>query len=301
MNRKAQQDISRKLKVLNYAEEIGNISKTCRYFGICRETFYKWKRAYAAHGESGLVNNKPCPENHKLRIPKEIEEKILYLRQHYHFGPDMIVWHLERYHQIKVSRNGCYNVLVRNKLNRLPENIKLRSRNKFKRYEKRVPGHHIQIDVKFLFFKDNLGNKIKRFQYTAIDDCTRIRALKIFEKHTQNNAIKFLDYVIDKFPFRIKTVRTDNGHEFQNKFNAHVCDMGLQHVYIRPATPRLNGKVERSHLTDKREFYQCLDYVDDVDLNQKLAQWESYYNFLRPHAAHYGKTPYEKLKVAMLG
>jgi len=90
MNRKAQQDISRKLKVLNYAEETGNISKTCRHFGICRETFYTWRRAYVAYGEDALINNKPCPENHNLRIPKEIEEKIVYLRQHYHFGPDMI-------------------------------------------------------------------------------------------------------------------------------------------------------------------------------------------------------------------
>ena len=301
MNRKAQQDISRKLKVLNYAEKTGNISKTCRHFGLCRETFYTWRRAYLAQGENGLINNKPCPENHKLRTPKDIEEKIVYLRKHYHFGPDMIAWHLDRYHQIKVSRNGCYNVLVRNKLNRLPENIKIRSRNKFKSYEKKVPGHHVQIDVKFLFFKDKDGNRIKRFQYTAIDDCTRVRALKIYEKHTQANSIRFLNYVVDKFPFRIKMIRTDNGHEFQTKFNAHIADFGLEHAYIKPATPRLNGKVERSHLTDKREFYQCLEYVDDVDLNQKLAQWESYYNFLRPHTAHYGKTPYEKLQIAMLG
>ena len=47
----------------------------------------------------------------------------------------MIVWHLQRYHEIKVSRNGCYQVLKRNKLNRLPENIKKRSSNKFTRYE----------------------------------------------------------------------------------------------------------------------------------------------------------------------
>ena len=133
MNRKAQHDIARKLKVLEYAEETGNISKTCRYFGICRETFYTWKRNFAAQGEDGLINHKPCPENHKLRIPKMIEEKIVYLRQHYHFGPDMITWHLARYHDIKVSRNGCYNVLVRNKLNRLPENVNVRSRNQFKR------------------------------------------------------------------------------------------------------------------------------------------------------------------------
>jgi len=91
MNRRAEHDISRKLKVLNHAKEIGNISKTCRYFGICRETFYKWKRAYAVKGEKGLIDSRPCPENHKLRIAKPIEEKILYLRTHYHFGPDMIV------------------------------------------------------------------------------------------------------------------------------------------------------------------------------------------------------------------
>lgn len=107
MERKAEHDISRKLKVLNHAIEHGNISKTCRYFGICRETFYTWRRAYESGGNDALVNNKPCPENHKLRIPRLIEDKIVYLRSTYHFGPDMIVWHLQRYHDIKVSRNGC--------------------------------------------------------------------------------------------------------------------------------------------------------------------------------------------------
>ena len=117
-----------------------------------------------------------------------------------------------------------------------------------------MPGHHVQVDVKFLFFTDKKGKRIKRFQYTAIDDSTRIRALKIYERHTQSNAIKFINYVIRKLPFRIKVIRTDNGHEFQTKFNWHVKDLGMEHVYIKPGTPRLNGKVERSHLTDKKEF-----------------------------------------------
>lgn len=46
MERKAEHDIACKLKVLNFAKEYGNISKTCRYFGTCRETFYTWRRAY---------------------------------------------------------------------------------------------------------------------------------------------------------------------------------------------------------------------------------------------------------------
>jgi transposase InsO family protein len=101
---------------------------------------------------------------------------------------------------------------------------------------------------------------------------------------------------IEKFPFRIHTVRTDRGHEFQAKFHWHVEDKGIRHVYMKPRSPQLNGKVERSHRTDQEEFYQLLNYTGDVDLNTKLAKWEEFYNFNRPHGAHNGKTPYEELR-----
>jgi len=176
----------------------------------------------------------------------------------------------------------------------LPETLKNVLVVNIKKYEKRVPAHHVQVDVKCLFFKDNSGNCVKRFQYTAIDDFTRIKALKIDDKHTQANSISFINYVVKKFSFQIKMIRTDNGHEFQTRFHWHVGELGMIHAYIKLATPRLNGKVERSHLTDQREFYQMLDYKGDVNLRKKLAQWEDYYNFLRPHTAHMSKTPYEK-------
>jgi hypothetical protein len=69
------------------------------------------KRAYAAHGERGLINSKPCPKNPKLRTPLPIEEKILYLRRNYHFGQVRISWYLARYHDIKISSGGVYKVL----------------------------------------------------------------------------------------------------------------------------------------------------------------------------------------------
>ena len=70
----------------------------------------------------------------------------------------------------------------------------------------------------------------------------------------------------------------------------------MEHVYIKPRTPQLNGNVERSHRTDKDEFYQLLAYKDDVDLEKKLAVSERFYNFDRPHGARGGKTPYEALR-----
>jgi transposase InsO family protein len=180
-------------------------------------------------------------------------------------------------------------------MNRLQKTVSRRSLHT-KRYAKEVPGHQVQVDVKFITLNDAMGKQYRRYQYTAIDDATRIRALKIYNRHNQGNAINFLDYVIEKFPFRIHTVRTDRGHEFQALFHWHVEDKGIRHSYIKPRTPQLNGKVERSHRTDQEEFYQLLTYTDDVDLNKKLEAWEGFYNFNRPHGAFAGKTPYEALK-----
>ena len=91
-------------------------------------------------------------------------------------------------------------------------------------------------------------------------------------------------------------MRTDNGHAFHAKFHWHVEDQDVRNAYIKPRSPLLNGKVERSHRTDQEEFYQLLTYRDDVDLEERLAQWERFYNLSRPHGAFNGKAPYEALR-----
>jgi transposase InsO family protein len=44
----------------------------------------------------------------------------------------------------------------------------------------------------------------------------------------------------------VLVIQTDNGAEFQSNFHWHLEERDIRHVYIRPRTPRLNGKVERS-------------------------------------------------------
>ena len=288
---KDQGEIERKLRIFRYAKEIGHVAKACRYFGIGRSSFYRWRQAYAERGEAGLVNAPPIPKWHANRTPPEREEKVIYLRRKYHLGPMRIVWYLERYHDIKISDATVSRILRRHGMNRLPRGTRTRKAHT-KRYQKQVPGHHIQMDVKFLTFKGKQGEKVRRFQYTAIDDATRVRALKVYEKYTQANAIDFVNYIVEKFPFRIREIRTDNGHEFQAKFHWHAEDLEIRHAYIQRATPQLNGKVERSHRSDQQEFYQLLSYkgadVRHVDLEARLGEWERFYNFHRPHGAHKG-------------
>lgn len=283
----------KKIRVLKLAEDIGN-KEACEIFGVTKTTFHNWKNKYHKYGEEGLLRQKRSTDTYWNSTPQATVDLILKLRKEHQLGTWRIKWYLERYHDISVSESTVYRVLKRNKVKPLNKVVTRRAMAT-KRYQKNVPGHHVQVDVKFLIFNDSDGNKVKRFQYTAIDDATRIRALKVYEKHNQISSIDFVDHVIDKFPFRIHTIQTDNGHEFQSKFHWHVLDHGINHRFIKPGRPQHNGKVERSHLTDKREFYQLLDYKDDVDLSEKLNDWEQFYNLSRPHGAFQGKTPYEVL------
>jgi hypothetical protein len=129
--------------------------------------------------------------NHPNKTPAEVVEKILHLRRTYHMGPLRSVWYLERYHDLKTSDATVYRVCRRH-------------------------------DVEFLTLQRKKGALIRRYQYTAIDDATRVQALKVYRRHTQANAIDFINYVVEKFPFRIRTIRTDRGHEFQALFHWHV-------------------------------------------------------------------------------
>jgi transposase InsO family protein len=291
--------VAHRLAVLRHAEEVTrNVSRTCRYYGITRTAFYRWKRRYVQLGEQGLRDRSSRPRRSPRATSADVVGKIVYLRQHYHFGPLKIAMYLRRYHDISLSQSGIWRILRRLGLGRLPASQRyVRYRERWKRYEKPEPGHQVQIDVKFI--TSLKGSRKKHYQFTAIDDCTRLRVLRIYDQLGQKTAIQFVDYVLEKLPFHVLRIQTDNGSEFQARFHWHVLDRGIDHVYIRPATPRLNGKVERSHRIDAEEFYRMLDgvVIDDSKLfTTKLQEWEDFYNFNRPDGSLGGQTPYERLR-----
>jgi transposase InsO family protein/transposase-like protein len=295
--------VKRRLAILRHAEEItGNVALTCRYYGISRQCFYTWKRRYDAEGLDGLRDRSRRPHVSPGATRTEVVGKIIYLRQTYHFGPAKIAMYLARYHDIAISHSGVWRILKRLDLNQLPASQRYKRHDKrWKRYEKPLPGHRVQIDVKFIepLPSAKPGSRRKHYQFTAIDDCTRLRVLRIYPRLNQKTAIQFVDYVLERLPFRVEVIQTDNGAEFQSLFHYHVLDKGINHVYIKPRTPRLNGKVERSHRIDAEEFYQLLDglVIDDTKVfNDKLAEWENFYNYHRPHGGLGGQTPYERLK-----
>jgi transposase-like protein len=148
-----------------------------------------------------------------------------------HFGPLKIEMYLRRYHDVQIGHSTIYRILKRLGMSRLPASQRYKRREqRWKRYEKQRPGHQLQIDVKFVEpLTDQPGRCKRYYEYTAIDDCTRLRILRMYPKSDQKTAIQFLDYVLSRLPFQVEKIQTDNGAEFQSALHWHALDKGISH------------------------------------------------------------------------
>ncbi|MCF6777521.1 integrase core domain-containing protein, partial [Thiotrichales bacterium 19X7-9] len=131
--------------------------------------------------------------------------------------------------------------------------------------------------------------------YTAVDDCTRWRVLEIYTRRTANNTLDFIDKMLEQFPFPIQRIQSDRGREFfAVKVQEKFMEYGIKFRPVKPRSPHLNGKVERSQKTDLEEFYPTVDLSNFEKLREELGCWQFYYNWQRPHGALNGKTPSQR-------
>ena len=80
--REQQRKVRHRLAVLRHAEEVtGSVAATCRYYGITRQCFYKWRRfdrlgQLRAEIDTWLVDNNIRRPNHsdfmRGRTPRQV-------------------------------------------------------------------------------------------------------------------------------------------------------------------------------------------------------------------------------------
>lgn len=190
-------------------------------------------------------------------------------------GARRIQSELKRLHAISLAVATIHKVLCQNKVKPV---VKFRRNADFIRYERPVPGDRVQMDT------CKIGPGL--YQYTSVDDCTRYRVQRLYSRRTAANTLDFIDCVIEEMPFPIQRLQTDRGREFfAVKVQEKLKEYSIKFRPNKPASPHLNGKVERSQKTDKAEFYATVDLSTD-DLKELLAEWQHYYNWERPHSAH---------------
>ncbi|MCI1823355.1 MAG: DDE-type integrase/transposase/recombinase [Megasphaera sp.] len=84
------------------------------------------------------------------------------------------------------------------------------------------PGEKVQIDVKVVpiacIMRQAQARGEKMYQYTAIDECTRMRYWEAFQEQSTYSSTVFLQHLVRRFSFPICRIQTDNGFEFTNRF-----------------------------------------------------------------------------------
>lgn len=277
------QEAKKKQAVVKYAIRKGK-SDASRKYGVSLSSVKRWCKRYDGTWQS-MLEKSHRPHSHPNRHTEKEEKQIKnsFQKVFARYGWDGVYSDLLRKNY---SRSFSGMVYAAKRMGLTEQNKSKKKSRIHRRYpEILTPGEKVQIDVKEVPYNCLRGNALRDgkhlYQWTAIDECTRMRFVYGFEEHTPENSVKFLALVIKAFPFKIKTVQTDNGTEFTYKFISEdkICPFdkalakrGIKHKLIPPRTPWQNGKVERSHRNDQRYFYDWETFRNAEELNQKLAE-----------------------------
>lgn len=279
--------------IIQYAEKHGVTKAAIRYH-TNRQYIYRWRKRYDGTLES-LADRSHRPHHHPNQ---HTEEELKLIRDMRRRNPNtglVVFWVKLRQRGYTRSVSGLYRVLTRSG----QMAVKLPNPKYIpKPYEQmRYPGQRVQIDVKFVPQVCIVGQDpaTKWYQYTFLDEYSRFRYLEAFQEHNSYSSAVFLRHVVEKFPYAIECVQTDNGSEFTNRllprgndkptlFELELQRLGIRHKLIRPYTPRHNGKVERSHRKDNEEFYASHRFYSFDDFKKQLAVRQRQYNYfpMRP-------------------
>jgi transposase InsO family protein len=188
-------------------------------------------------GVSGLASLSRRPHTSLATKTGDRETKlILKFRTDRILGARRIQSELFRQHNIALALATIHKVLKKNKVKPVR---KFRRKHQYKRYQRPIPGNLVQMDT------CKIGPRL--FQYTAVDDCTRYRALRLHDRHTAANRLRFINRILDEMSFPVQRFQTDRGSEFfALKVQKISIALGIKYRLNKPVSPHLNGKVERS-------------------------------------------------------
>ena len=153
------------------------------------------------------------------------------------------------------------------------------------------------------------GDTLKEFQ--AAGPYAKQLVARVYSRATARNAARFLQAVRDDLPFPLRSIQSlpprslsprrrgagvDGGSEFQAEFEDACQTLNLPLHVLPPKSPQFNGVVERANDRARVEFWNRYQGPLTVkDAGPALAEYQRFYNPVRPHYALDWMTPMESL------
>ena len=275
-------------------------ARVCPY---SKRTLERWVSVYKKFGKNGLEPKSTEPKRYHNETPITVKERVVIIRKKTGKCAQKLHWQLKK-EGLVIPVRTIGKILKK-------EGLVKKYRKKKVKYKyikaKRKPGELLEIDVKHV--PGPIKGR-KYYQYTAIDTASRWRHLEIFDEESSYHSIQFLKIVMERFPYPITAIKTDNHSTFTNYYTGtnkrsdmtvkeiHALDkfcaeQGIVHYLIDPGKPAQNGTVERSHREDNKHLYKRL-FKSVPSLRRSMRIWNNYYNNLE-HCGLGGKTPNEFL------
>ena len=282
-------------------------------------TASKWAARYRAG--LPLTDRSSRPRVSPGRLPQRLERRIIALRFTRRWGPHRIGYHLG------IPRSTIGRVIDRYGMPLLAHvdqatGLAVR-RAKPVRYEKRIPGELVHVDIKKLGVIPDGGGwrahgrgsaqdrrvhvartRAKRhgaapsrgyaFLHHAVDDCTRLAYSERLLDERKETAAAFWGRARAFFAdagITVTAVMTDNGACYRSHVFADALGEGVKHRRTRPFRPQTNGKVERFNRTLAAEWAYARPYASEAEREAAYPDWLHHYNHHRPHTGLGGATP----------
>ncbi len=281
----------------------GLVRKTARVLGISPGTVIFWRtRARSLYNlrylhTRGLSRKSTAPKKHRETILSP-DERVGIEDQRRKHGQCALK--LKNVLGIPHGTNTIHRFLVKKGL---VEPGRLHRRP---RYQETTHMHSknvstvgkLQMDVKYVT-PELSGLPHTLFLYAVMDIYSRYKQGVILPLLDQALAIEAVKLCVPQFPFKCDFIQTDNGLEFQKRFDTFVCQqLKLKHHYIHKSNPNENAIIERSFRTDEEEFFffKMRKPLNEIDLNAQYQEFLQYYNLERLHLGIGIRTPAEVAK-----
>jgi transposase InsO family protein len=277
------------------------VSQAAGAAGISVRTAFKWLRRFRDEGEAGLRDHSSRPHAQPRALPDDWRQLILSLRR-----CRLTAFQIaERLH---LARSTVARILQQARLGRLKY---LEPPEPVVRYEKRIPGQLLHIDVKKLARIHGVGHRItgdrsKRvrgvgweYVHVCVDDASRLAYAEVLDGERAEHAVAFFHRALAfyrRHAVRVRGLMTDNARAYlSHVFQAACQRLHIRHVTTRPYRPCTNGKAERFIQTLLREWAYVRAYSSSFRRQQALPRWLTYYNHLRPHGSLGHKPPISRI------
>jgi transposase InsO family protein len=271
------------------------VTEVARKVGVSRQTLHSWLSRYLATGVAGLVDRSRRPNSCPHRCSSDVEVVVVEMRRkHPHWGAKRIRMQLLKAGGAAVvpAERTINRILSRHGL--LDHKTRKRRRESFKRWQREAPMQLWQMDiVGGVMIVDAASGQVREAKVvTGVDDHSRYCVIaKVVARATGRAVCLALAEALAKFGVP-EEILTDNGKQFTDRFGNggevlfdKICRLnGIAHRLTAPASPTTTGKVERFHLTLRRELLDGHVLFDSLVAAQAAVDaFVADYNTDRPH------------------